>query len=72
MTLYSSETDNSSAAIKIKSQTTSVSDIEEVRPYKFEHTHIRFTAKEMGPEENIISEETEKKFYKKAFETKDL
>ena len=71
MTLYSSQTDNSAAALKTKPQTTSKADTEEVKSYRFENTTVKFTESN-AIAENPISEETEKNFYKKAFETKGL
>lgn len=70
MTYYFSQTD-SSTAVETKQQTTSVDQVEEVKNYQFDKIPIKFT--DIGNmEENAISEETEKNFYKKAFETKSL
>ena len=66
---YTSQTSASSAE-EIKQQTTSDSQIEEVKNYKFGEIQIKFTDIS-SIDENAISPETEKKFYKKVFKTKD-
>lgn len=70
MPYYFSQTDNV-PAVEQKTQTTSAGTAREVRPYEFNKVPVKFSATGRS-EENIISEETEKKFYKKAFETKSL
>ncbi len=70
MPYYFSQTDNA-PVVERNNQTTSAATTKEVRPYEFNKMPVNFTATSWA-EENIISVETEKKFYKKAFETKSL
>ena len=70
MPYYFSQTDNA-RIVEQKQQTTSADSTGAVKPYEFNKIPIKFTDIG-GIEENIISEETEENFYKKAFETKSL
>jgi|GEM_PF-5617589 len=70
MPYYFSQTDNALVSEQ-KQQTTSADSTGEIKTYEFNKTPIKFTDI-AGIEENVISEETEENFYKKAFETKSL
>ncbi|MDO8639318.1 MAG: hypothetical protein Q7R53_00185 [bacterium] len=70
MPYYFSQTDNA-LVVEQKQQTTSADSTGEIKTYEFNKIPIKFTDIG-GIEENVISEETEENFYKKAFETKSL
>lgn len=69
MPYYFSQTDNNASVIELRQQTTSGVSYEEVKSYEFNKTPIKFTDTK-GGDDNEISEQSEKNFYKKAFETK--
>lgn len=68
---YFSQTDDVSL-VELNQQTTSAVLSLEKRVYEFNKAPIVFIDNNGVPGEDLISEETEKNFYKKAFETKNL